>query len=265
MLGRMRFDPGNPIPRRQDFGRGFYRRRIEMRAQSDAVVADLEDDFHRLRLRIHHDDAAVRRVEGEALRVPWTTCASATEALERLVGLPLTRSHRAVALRAEPRLQCTHLFDLACAAVGLAADGARHRRFDLCVADRPREAGVASIARDGCPLFEWSIEGAVIRSPEPFAGRAMVGGGFAAWCEEALDPDLAEAAQLLRRGVLVGMGRVFQMDTLSRASEIPGGTCHTFQPGTMERGLRIAGSTRDFSERPEALLADLQAGPDPGD
>jgi hypothetical protein len=251
------FDPGTAVPRREDFGRGAYRRRIDLLAVEGAVEANLEDDFHRMRLWLHHDGDVVRRVEAESLRIPWTTCAAAADVLQRLEGLPLTRSHRAVAAYADPRTQCTHLFDLACVAVGAAHDATPRRRFDIAVADRPDGAGRARLERDGETRVEWSIEGMEIRGPAPFAGRGLVGGGFAAWSESELDADLAEAAQLLRRAVLVGMGRAFQMDALARASDIPGGTCHTYRDGVMQRGLRIRGSTFDFSERPDSLLQDL--------
>jgi hypothetical protein len=32
------------------------------------------------------------------------------------------------------------------------------------------------------------------------------------------------------------------------------GTCHSFQPGTIEVGLRIKGQTRDFSAGADLLL-----------
>lgn len=258
----MRFDPGRPVPRRDDFGSGVYRRKIDLRAEAGIVEGNLEDDFHRMRLRIHHDGRRVTAALAESIRVPWTTCPGAAEALGRLEGLPLTRSHRAVAAHADPRLQCTHLFDLACTAVALACEGAPSRRYAIAVPDRSDGAGPARLDRDGEAALAWTIEGTEIREPAPFAGRPIVGGGFSAWCEEELAPDLAEAALLLRRAVLVAMGRAFQMDALARASEIPGGTCHTFREGVMERGLRIVGTTRDFSSSPDALLRDL---PERGD
>jgi hypothetical protein len=34
------------------------------------------------------------------------------------------------------------------------------------------------------------------------------------------------------------------------------GSCHSFTPGIAERALRVRGTTRDFTHRPEALLAE---------
>jgi len=255
----VRFDPGSQVPRRPDYGRGVYRRLIDLRSREGSVEAWLEDDFHHLGLVLHHDGERVVSIEGEALRIPWTTCPGAVGALGQLAGLRLTRSHRDVAAHADPRLQCTHLFDLACTAIAAGAAGVERRRYTLCVPDRGAKGGPVrvSVERDGAPILVWTLDGMAIASPDPFAGRALVGGGFADWCDRTLEPDVAEAAQLLRRAVLIAMGRAFHMDAVARASDIPGGTCHTYREGVMEQGLRIVGTTRDFSERPGALLEDL--------
>ncbi|MEY2464622.1 MAG: hypothetical protein QOH64_2760, partial [Acidimicrobiaceae bacterium] len=48
-------------------------------------------------------------------------------------------------------------------------------------------------------------------------------------------------------------------DTAADLGEIMLGTCHSFQPGTIELGLRNRGQTRDFSETPDALLEEPSA------
>jgi hypothetical protein len=50
------------------------------------------------------------------------------------------------------------------------------------------------------------------------------------------------------------------LDTAPNAAALmkwAGATCHSFTPGIAESADRIVGSSREFSSRPEALLADL--------
>ncbi|MDH3686686.1 MAG: DUF2889 domain-containing protein [Myxococcales bacterium] len=262
--------PGTEVvPLRADYGAGAYRRRIRVRAREGAIDADLEDDFHRFALRVEHDGALVTAVPAAARRYPWTTCPGAVGVLERLVGLPLTESHAAVRAYSNPRMHCTHLFDLATVAIACARRGDAGADYAVEVPDAGDGERVVRLARNGEPRLAWHLDEMRIvpPTPAPFAGVALLG-GFGDWAEAELEPSDAEAALVLRRAVFIAVGRRFEFERIASASafeETPA-ACHSFNPGVREQALRAHGMIRNFSDRPDDLLLDsleLQDGLEP--
>jgi len=248
---------------RKAYGEGVFRRAFRLVADPRRVVADLEDDFHRFRVVVDHDGERVRRVAAETIRYPWTECAAAAAKLRALEGMPLSRRQSAAGRHADPRTNCTHLFDVATLAIAHAAAGRARRRYDVEIPDRRDGRTRARLARDGAPLLAWDVEGATVVAPEPYAGLELGGIGFLLWTEKRLDPEAAEAALLLRRACFISLGRTRDLDAARDASVyavFAPGSCHTFTPVVAERALRIRGATLEFSEHPERLLAD--AAPD---
>jgi hypothetical protein len=244
-----------PLP----YGEGVYRRRIELAAGASRVTADLEDDFHRMRVEVAHDGERVLSVDGESSRFPWTECPGALVPLRSLRGVALTTRPTAASGGVNPRENCTHLFDLATLAVVHAAAGRERRRYDVCVPDRIDNRTRVTLARDGEPLLAWDVAGSEITGPPPFAGRSLRGSQFLRWAETELDADTAEAAIVLRRGVFIAAGRINDLDGAQSAAALmkwTRGTCHAFTPGIAETADRVRGSSREFTRRPEALLAD---------
>src|SRR6266508_3311540 len=74
---------------------------------------------------------------------------------------------------------------------------------------------------------------------------------FLAWVQETFaDEDMAEAAGVLRRACEISFGRGVDLDAVGRASELGEmvvGSCHSFQPGTIDQAVRVKGTTLDFS------------------
>ena len=262
-------ESGGHAPRgepRLPYGEGTYRRAYVLVGGEGRVVADMEDDFHRFRVTLEHDGARVTRVVGEAFRFPWTECPGAAAVLERLAGMALTTRPTAAGEHSDPRSHCTHLFDTAALAVAHAAAGRLRRRYDVEVPDRVEGRTRARLFRDGAPLLDWEVEGTRVVAPAPFAGLALRGREFMGFVERELDPDLAEAVLVLRRTCFISAGRARDLDAAPNAGVYMGlaaNTCYGFTPGIAERALRVQGMTRDFTHRPEALLADV-AGPPRG-
>lgn len=243
------------IPRRARYGDGVFRRRIrvETLAREGAgalVLGALEDDFHHFRARVRHDGSRVVEVRGEGVRTPWTTCAGAVDPLAALRGAPVDGALSRVAGACDPRLQCTHLFDAAVLAVAVTARGHDARCYDAAIPDRRDGRTRVTLARDGEPLLAWDVDGMRVEGPEPFADRPLAG-GFLAWCEAELDPELAEAAFVLRRALFIGLGRQYDFERIERASDfaaMTGTACHTFQPGRVEGASRVHGTVRELSD-----------------
>jgi len=253
--------PARPSTR-LPYGEGVYRRAFALVGGEGRVVADMEDDFHRFRVTLEHDGERVTRVVGESIRYPWTECPGAAAVLAGLAGMPLTTRPTAAGEHADPRANCTHLFDTAALAVAHAAAARSRRRYDLEVPDRRGDRTQARLRRDGRPLLEWEIEGTQIVAPAPYAGHALRGSAFLRWVERELDPELGEAALLLRRVCFISAGRMRDLDAAPNAGAylpLAAGSCYSFTPGIAERALRVRGMTHDFTHRPQALLADLAA------
>ncbi len=234
--------------------RPVYHRKIRLAASPGEVRGDIADNPHHFRIVLRHDGERVTGIRGEALRHPWTSCPEAVEELRSLIGMPLSERSTAVGSRADARLQCTHLFDLAGLAVAQAARGTPRRDYHCTVQREPSGADLARCLRDGEPVLEWRVDGGQIREPTPFAGTALYG-NFLRWAERTLDPDTAEAAIVLRRACFVSPVRFIDDSGWERASDLGNGpVCFTFQPGRPERALRVRGSFRDFSADPKRLL-----------
>jgi hypothetical protein len=235
---------------------GAYRRRIRVCASGREVTAALEDDFHHFEVTITHDGTHVTGVRGDGVRFPWSTCPLAAEQLAPLTGMPLSIRSTAVGEYVAARDNCTHMFDLAGLAVAHAARGGERRQYDVVVPDSLDGRWQVSLARDGVSLLSWNVDRMTIHDPPPFAGRPLRG-GFLAWAEEALDPDTAEAAIVLRRACYIAHGRMQDLDIYDDARPLlsfMAGSCFTFQIGRGEQALRMKRTIRDFTDDPDRLL-----------
>jgi hypothetical protein len=232
---------------------GRLRRAIGIAAEAGEIRAAVEDDFHHFRVRITHRDGIVTDLASETPRTPWTACAHAGDDWSGLIGLPLETSPSAVGRRVEMRPYCTHMFELAGLAMAAAARGVTRRRLDAVVPYGDRRGEPAVVLRDGEEIFAWLTDGQTITAPEPFSGRT-IGAGFSAWVEKTFDPDGAEAALMLRRSVFISAGRTMNLDAVPHA--MTANACYTQRPDRAVTAWRIVGSTQDFDDRPQALLAD---------
>jgi hypothetical protein len=245
------------------FTEGAYRRRIRLITTGlGEVHGGLEDDFHHFEVTIRCDDDVVTDVEGRAIRFPWTTCPDAVVPLHDLEGMPLSDRFLSAGERANPRANCTHLFDLAGLAIAHAARGGAlgtTRQYDAEVPAMPRDGSerVVKLWRDGRLAHTWILERMQCIEPAPFSD-APWRGGFFRWANETFGPDEAEAVMVLRRAIDIGMGRGMDLDAVDRADELEdamGGVCFTMQPEQIHVSLRNKGTVRDFDEDPNSLLS----------
>jgi hypothetical protein len=251
---------GIPIADPARHGSGVYRRRIRIETVAPGVVvAELEDDYHHFRCTVRHDGEAVTACEGEAVRFPWMTCPGATALVGQLVGMPLSPRSTAVGDHADVGEQCTHLFDLAGLAVAHASAGRDRRDYAIDVPDRSGTSiTLPVLERDGRTLLEWTVDGDELVAPERFAGHSLRR-GFMAWAEQELDPDTAEAAIVLRRATMISWGRSVSLDAVQTAADLGAalqGRCHTFSEAHVHEAKRMTGTTLDFTDAAERLLAD---------
>ncbi len=212
----------------------------------------LEDDFHRFQVDLTHGDGLVRTVEGRSIRTPWSTCHLAAANLAAFEGLPLTPE--ATPPREGPyNAHCTHLYDLARFAIAQGRRGGS-RQYDIALPDDDGADRLATIDRDGEPLFIWTMRGREIVAPPAFAGHALR--GRPVWAPGAIpDDDALEGALMLRRVLLTFRGRGGDFPDNTMASDVPhmAGACFAYLPGIAEQGRRTL-DERDYTARPDALL-----------
>jgi hypothetical protein len=257
----------------------IFRRRLIALAEDGRVVAGVEDTQHHYRVVVEHDGRRLSAVQGQALRVPFNTCAGALARLQDLVGLPIGSgaSDPGPAARLhglEPAQHCTHLLELALFAAAQAARGG-YRQYDIVIPERtdwtpfeveqgqvcpkPIEGRTsAELSRNGRPVLSWQIDGETIHG-DGFDGIAVR--DAARWVRaQGGDDDLNEAVRFLRRGIHVATGSMVPWHLLPRASNmarVSAGACHVYQPERIAQGERDPHSRRDFSASADALLADL--------
>lgn len=232
-------------------------RRVRIAVAPGEVRASVEDDFHHFRVAVRHDGARIIAISADSLRFPYSLCPDAGDRLVELVDAPLTARAIDVFRMAEPRLQCTHQFDLAALAIAAAARGSG-RDYTLQVPDPVEGRTRARAWERGRLLLSWDVERYSIVAPAPFSGLGL-GSGFTDWVARNLNDDDGEAALVLRRGVFISRGRRI-MEAIEKLGHAPAtGGCWVHQPERAESATRQRGSVRDFSGSPEALAADDDA------
>jgi hypothetical protein len=239
-----------------------YRRRIRLTATDPAtVVAELEDDFHRFRVTLIHDSERVVRLKGDAIRYPWSACPGADALLSRFAGVELFSRSTALAGHDDPKQHCTHMFDLSSLAIAHAYARRSTRQYDAFIPDFVDRKSTPTLHRDGELLLEWHSDRGTITGPDPFTNVSMTK-GFVRWADDNLDDELLEAAMVLRRAWDIGRARGRDLDHMETAAELapqlPPTPCFTFQPDVVNRSKRMIGTARDFSDRPDDLLAEPQ-------
>ena len=225
-----------------------FRRAIIVTLGEGRIDAELEDDFHRFGVTLHHDGATVTQAEGRATRYPWTTCPEAPNALAALVGAPLVADPTFLYRRTDPRAQCTHLFELAVVALSQAGGAPGERLFEASVSDPDDGPRRAELCIDGALVAAWDLMGDTITAPPAYAGRAV--NSLTSQGLSALDPVTALHMLILRRVALTAHGRRFDVDAYATAAAMGrSAQCYSLQPQNAVRGARVLGSHLDWPTR----------------
>lgn len=226
-----------------------FRRRFRIVPLPGRVVSEVEDDYHRMRVVLAHDEVVASAVEASLIRAPWTTCPGAEAKCEQtFTGVPLA----AFPARREKSTNCTHLYDLALLAAAHALDDGP-LVYDIHVSDPVDGRRRAEIERDGAVVLAWTDSNFRVLEPEALAGMPL--NDIRAWIER-LEPDVQEAARLLSWGSVIAHGRTIPLERQSDASRMPP-SCYTFQPERAAVARRV-GEIRDFSGGDAQPLEDLE-------
>ncbi|MDQ0466918.1 hypothetical protein QO010_004715 [Caulobacter ginsengisoli] len=225
---------------------GSFNRAILLRTlDATTVEAELDDDFHRFGVTLHHDGRQVLAVEGRSSRYPWTSCPLASGALTALKGLAVGSHPTDLYRHTDARRQCTHQFELAGLALGQAARPGR-RLYEAQVEDFAAEGRRATLSRDGVRVLDWRFNNGFLVAPPALAGTPMA--SLDSRTLAALPPEEAEARLVLRRAIWLARGRWIDIDQTATAADLNlPGACFSYQPEIAGKGLRRHGSERDYS------------------
>lgn len=254
--------PAGPIgfeTRNPDFGKGALRRRVRLVAQGDDVLAGVEDAYHSFRLKLSHDGDRITQLIPRYLRVPLTTCVTATAPLQRLVGTPLATGWRSLAASESPLAHCTHLYDLTVLAMAHATRGGS-RTYDVVVPDEHAGAVWTTLSRDGELVFRWQTLNSTILAPSELAGKPLLR-GFSRWATRYFSGDDLEAALVLHKGYFVSRAREWDVeagaDKPVAHHTMMRGACHSYSEPQISMAIRQRGMTIDTSDPHVPLLTDL--------
>ena len=215
-----------------------FRRRFRLTPATNAVQAEVEDDFHCMSVIVRHNGKTATAIEPEMRRAPWTTCPGAEQRLqETFVGVNLVD----FPVRGEKQTNCTHLHDLAILAAAHAFDDMAVI-YDILVSDPQDKQRSAEIRENGHTLLKWREENFCLIEPKSAAGIRL--DKLRPWIEN-LEPELREAAKLLQWGNILANGRVIPLEQQSDATKLPP-SCYTFQPERAVIAKRV-GEVKDFS------------------
>lgn len=226
------------MPAPDDSSPGF-RRRFRITPKQGTICSEVEDDYHCMKVTLNHNGETVTDIEAIMERAPWTTCPGAQKKLEEtFVGLAL----QGFTERGEKQDNCTHLYDLALLAAKHAADS-QVLEYDILVSDPVEGRRYAQIRCEGQVLLDWSEADFHVIAPPELAGTRL--DKLGRWIS-TLDPQLQEAAKLLRWGNMIAHGRSIPMAQQSDATRMPP-NCYTFQPQRAVQAERV-GVIYDFSD-----------------
>jgi len=227
-------------------------RAIALAVHRGCVRAALEDDFHHFRVVLRHDGRRIVAATSESLRHPHSLCPAGGERLNQLVGAELAEGLTKVFRLTDPRQQCTHQFDLAALAIAAAARGSS-RHYHARVPDLIDDRTDPQLWRDGESILSWRVQAGVVTFPARYSGITLRH-GFTDWAARELEPDEREAAIVLRRAVMIAVGRGM-LPQLDRELYPPArGGCWVMQPERNRTARRVFGSVQDFSARSGMLL-----------
>jgi len=216
-----------------------FRRRFRITPSANFVRAEVEDDYHHMRLTLRHENGVAMDIQPEIVRAPWTTCPGAIEQLKKtFTGTELSK----FAERGEKRMNCTHLHDLATLSAAHAYD-TQVLVYDVLVSDPVEGTRESELRSNGVTQLRLVLKDGQVTEPVEFAGATV--DKLAPWIY-SLDHTLQEGARVLRWATMIANGRTIPLNRQSDASRMPVGNCFTFQPQVRIAAKRV-GEIRDFS------------------
>jgi len=259
------------FPTNPNFGSGIFRRRIRLRnialenrspcGATEKVEAELEDTNHAFKCTLFHNNKSITNISTESIRIPLDTCPGAAEPIKQLIGLALNCPQKTIIKTANPKANCTHLYDLTLLAMAHSLREEYERIYDIELPDEIDEPTPVSVLCNDKLLLCWHVQRWQITEPNEYAGKPLFK-GFMQWAGQSLSGDQLEAAMLLQKGYFVAQARRYDLEVVAGEPALRDpsmyGVCYSYNSPIVEGAIRNADTTRDFTETPELLLRFLE-------
>jgi hypothetical protein len=221
-----------------------YYRRFTVRPEQGRLEAHMQDFCHHVKVVIEHDEGVISTANAEGLRLPWHTCPLGAAGVSRIAGMPASEAQDPTTWPGGRTANCVHTTDLTLVALAH-LEGREPFTYDISVTPASGKVRTARVERSGELLLEWVVQGQLLTAPERFAGNSLSRRDFLRWTAE-LNPQEREAAIVLRRACHIAPSRDIDLDTMRVAGDSIGAdsSCHTLQPGVIERARRNIGASR---------------------
>ncbi|WP_077034900.1 DUF2889 domain-containing protein [Pelomonas sp. KK5] len=232
------------LPYRKAFGNGVFIRSLEIRTPAPGRVSlAMEDPVHSFRIDFAHEHGVVTEVQAAWDRHPLSSCTGAPDALQEMVGCPLSDSVFDIARFSDGTQQCTHLHDMFCIAATHAHQQRPDCRWDVHVPDATDTQAAATLARNGATVLALTLESdyLTIAAPEACKGLSVLR-GFMGWVRANVPPEEHLHYFLMQKALFLAQIQKIDAESLIGQSAMlsgpPAGTCFGSQPS------RYVGSTR---------------------
>ncbi|EEF25395.1 conserved hypothetical protein, partial [Ricinus communis] len=254
---RMRMDHLE-IPLNPEYGHGFFIRSLYLTTpQTGHVLLGMEDMGHAFQIHFEHNGETVTAIDARWHRHPVSTCSGAPQALQALVGCPLSGSVLAPQHFSDPLQHCTHMFDM----MRLAMVHAWHRRsdcrYDVIIRDSPSgQPQTGELMKNGELKFRLIVSGDTIVAPERCRGASLTR-GFGRWAKDHLDDETLEYVFMLQRSFFIAHGRRRNYSVLNAKVALSAGllvgVCHATKSEHYAEAMRLD-TVKDYSKMPEQIL-----------
>lgn len=244
------------FPVNPNYGKGIYRRRIALTKRGNCVEAKLEDTNHGFSLLLEHDGQHIIKVDGQALRVPLSTCPQAISRLQDFVGLPITMSEQDIRQKIPARQNCTHWYDLLVLAIKHSQRKQLQREIEIAITDAKDGLSNCKVWVNGALIIDWQCRNWNIEQPANFNGISLFS-GFSAWALQQLSGNELEAALALQKGYLVAQSLQYDLNFSGGRPitdmQSPSGVCYSFTTGVFEKANIEKGYNKDFTHERDKL------------
>lgn len=252
-------DHRNPFdyPINPSFGQGIFRRKIRLRKIEGGVAGDLEDCNHGFSIRLYYNNNVVTAIEGEAKRIPFSTCAGAATALQSLIGTRTETSPKNIISTMNLNTHCTHWLDLAILCISHATRNEPERIYEANIPDEATGPTNAQVLCNGKLALDWHVRDWKILQPTEHKDNTLFK-GFASWANGISNQDEREAAFVLQKAYFVSRARRFDIQAVAgepaNKHTIMRGACYSYSEPQVDIAKRTSGTVRDFTDHQEQLL-----------
>lgn len=227
-----------------DFSTGKFSRIIRFeRVDDETVIAALADDCHAFQMRLRHNSTSLSAITGQWDRFPNSSCQGAAQAIQDLIGQPLSDHVFQLGDVENRKLHCTHYFDLVSLGLCHISAGRPDRIYRLNVWDSLKDQPCIDFYQNDQLIHNFTIEASRFLSPS-FLQGAPSASGFRSWAKNRIAGINLEIAFMVQMAVFVSSSRKLDMNKFAGEPALPIsppiGSCFALQPERAGESIRLA-------------------------